>query len=233
MSQVRKSNNQVASNSKPEFTFSRSLFSPWRILPIRIKLSLIIATIVVFVLTAFSLIILQNQKVALMQRMNQVCRVLIESLAETAKGGLLLNEKEGVTEAVFRLKKTSIDGLQRVAILNRRAETVASFDVDGQEVKFTNAAELLRIPEFTVRERPLHFEYYYPITHQMRENSRIKDILLGVAFISFSKKSILLQIKNARNIAIGSAIFVTLVSIFFINLIVVLYLAPGVNSFGS
>ncbi|TDI99762.1 MAG: adenylate/guanylate cyclase domain-containing protein [Caldithrix sp.] len=219
MSQVRKSNNQVASNSKPEFTFSRSLFSPWRILPIRIKLSLIIATIVVFVLTAFSLIILQNQKVALMQRMNQVCRVLIESLAETAKGGLLLNEKEGVTEAVFRLKKTSIDGLQRVAILNRRAETVASFDVDGQEVKFTNAAELLRIPEFTVRERPLHFEYYYPITHQMRENSRIKDILLGVAFISFSKKSILLQIKNARNIAIGSAIFVTLVSIFFINLI--------------
>ncbi len=219
MSQVRKSNNQVASNSKPEFTFSRSLFSPWRILPIRIKLSLIIATIVVFVLTAFSLIILQNQKVALMQRMNQVCRVLIESLAETAKGGLLLNEKEGVTEAVFRLKKTSIDGLQRVAILNRRAETVASFDVDGQEVKFANAAELLRIPEFTVRERPLHFEYYYPITHQMRENSRIKDILLGVAFISFSKKSILLQIENARNIAIGSAIFVTLVSIFFINLI--------------
>lgn len=219
MSQVRKSNNQVASDSKPEFTFSRSLFSPWRILPIRIKLSLIIATIVVFVLTAFSLIILQNQKVALMQRMNQVCRVLIESLAETAKGGLLLNEKEGVTEAVFRLKNTSIDGLQRVAILNRRAETVASFDVDGQEVKFANAAELLRIPEFTVRERPLHFEYYYPITHQMRDNSGIKDILLGVAFISFSKKSILLQIENARNIAIGSAIFVTLVSIFFINLI--------------
>ena len=220
MSQARKSNNQVASDSaKPELTFSRSLFSPWRILPIRIKLSLIIASIVVFVLTAFSLIVLQNQKVALMQRMNQVCRVLIENLAETSKGDLLLDEKEGVTEAVFRLKKTSIDGLQRAAILNRRAETVASFDVDGQEVKFANAAELLKIPEFTVREMPLHFEYYYPITHQLRENNRIKNILLGVAFISFSKKSILLPIENARNIAISSAIFVTLVSIVFINLI--------------
>ena len=220
MSQARKSNNQVAFDSaKPELTFSRSLFSPWRILPIRIKLSLIIASIVVFVLTAFSLIVLQNQKVALMQRMNQVCRVLIESLAETSKGVLLLNEKEGVTEAVFRLKKTSIDGLQRAAILNRRAETVASFDIDGQEVEFANAAELLKIPEFIVREMPLHFEYYYPITHQLRENNRIKNILLGVAFISFSKKSILLPIENARNIAISSAIFVTLVSIVFINLI--------------
>ncbi len=86
-------------------------------------------------------------------------------------------------------------------------------------MKFANSAELLKIPEFTVREMPLHFEYYYPITHQLRENNRIKNILLGVAFISFSKKSILLPIENARNIAISSAIFVTLVSIVFINLI--------------
>jgi len=240
VSQVRQSNNQVVSHSaKPELTSNRSWFSPWRILPIRIKLSLIIAAIVVFVLSAFSLIILQNQKVALMKRMNQVCRVLIENLAETSKGDLLLDGKEGVTEAVFRLKKTSIDGLQRVAILNRGAEIVASFDVDGQEVKFANATELLKISKFTIREMPLHFEYYYPITHQLRENNRIKHILLGIAFISFSKKSILLPIKNARNIAIGSAIFVTLLSIVFINLIAgkmanqIQMLSDGARAVGS
>ena len=166
MSQAKQTNNLVAPNSaNPEVSSKsgRSWFSSWLILPIRIKLSLIIASIVVLVMSTFSLIVLQNQKVALMQRMNQVCKVLIQNLAETSKGDLLLDEKEGVTEAVFRLKKTSVDGLEKVAILNRRAETVASFARDGQEVKLANATELLKISEFTIREMPLHFEYYYPI----------------------------------------------------------------------
>jgi len=242
VSQAKQSNNPVGTNpAKPKVSSKsgRSWFSPWRILPIRIKLSLIIASIVVLVISAFSLIILQNQKVALMQRMNQVCRVLIQSLAETSKGDLLLDEKERVTEAVFRLKKTSVDGLEKAAILNRRAEPVASFDINGQEVKFANATELLKISKFTIIELPLHFEYYYPITHQLRENNRIKNILLGIAFISFSKKSILQPIENARNIAIGSAIFVTLLSIVFINLIArkmakqIQMLSDGARAVGS
>ncbi len=242
MSQAKQSNNLVGSNSvKAEVSSKswRSWFSPWRILPIRIKLSLIIASIVVLVMSTFSLIVLQNQKVALMQRMNQVCKVLIQNLAETSKGDLLLDKKERVTEAVFRLKKNSVDGLEKAAILNRYAEPVASFDLNGQEVKFANATELLKISKFTIKELPLHFEYYYPITHQIRENSRIKNILLGIAFISFSKESILQPIENARNIAIGSAIFVTLLSIVFINLIArkmakqIQMLSDGARAVGS
>ena len=160
MSQLKQSNNAIgskAANSEMHSKSDHSWSSPWRILPIRIKLSLIIASIVVLVLSAFSVIILHNQEVALMQRMNQVCGVLIKNLAETSKGDLLLDEKDGVTEAVFRLKKTSVDVLEKVAILNRRAETVASFARDGQEVKLANATELLKISEFTIKEMPLHF----------------------------------------------------------------------------
>lgn len=154
-----------------------------------------------------------------MQRMNQVCNVLIKNLAETAKGDLLLDQNNKVTEALFRLKSTHIEGLQSAAILDRRAEVVASFDLEGGKVEFANPTQFLKLMEFTVREKPLHFEYFYPITHQVRENNRIQDIVLGAAYISFSKKSILSPIHSARDIAIGSALLVTLLSILGINLI--------------
>ncbi|MFQ5639449.1 MAG: adenylate/guanylate cyclase domain-containing protein [bacterium] len=197
----------------------RSSIEIFKFLPIRFKLSLIIGAIVVIVMSVFSLFVLRNQKIALMNRMNQVCNVLIQNLAESVKEGLLLDKKEKVPEHVLRLKKTSIEGLKQVAILNRKAEIVAFFNNDGEKVLIDRPENLLKIRELTILEKPDTFEYYYPITTKLRENNTEKVILLGVAFISFSKSSILAPVERARDIAVGTAIVITLFSIIVINLI--------------
>lgn len=206
--------------------FHRVLSSIWsfcverfQFLPIRIKLSLIIGSVVVLVLTVFSLIILQSQRVALMKRMTQVCNVLIRNLSETAKGDLLLGKNDKVKETILRLKKTSIEGLKKVAIINHKGELIAAFDKDGEPVQFDNLADFMQFRKFTIVEKEQRFEYYNPIFTQLKENNEVKQIILGVAFISFSKKAILAPIHRARKIALASALFITLLAIFGINLL--------------
>jgi adenylate cyclase len=189
----------------------------FKFLPIRFKLSLIIGGIVVLVIAAFSLIVLQSQRIALMQRMTQVCNVLIQNLAESVKGDLLLGNNDKVTEAVWRLKNSSIEGLKQVAILNHKGKLVASFDRDGESITFEHAAEILKFTSLTTIEKQTRYEFYHPIMTQLQAGSELKPILLGVAFVSFSKRSILAPIEHARNIAIGSALFIILFSILGIN----------------
>ncbi len=189
----------------------------FKFLPIRFKLSLIIGGIVVLVMAVFSLIVLQSQRIALMQRMTQVCNVLIQNLAESVKGDLLLGNNDKVTEAVWRLKNSSIEGLKQVAILNHKGKLVASFDRDGETVTFDDAAAILKFTLLTTIEKHNRYEFYYPIMTKLQDGGEEKEILLGVAFVSFSKRSILAPIEHARNIAIGSALFIILFSIVGIN----------------
>jgi adenylate cyclase len=163
------------------------------------------------------LIVLQSQRIALMQRMTQVCNVLIQNLAESVKGDLLLGNNDKVTEAVWRLKNSSIEGLKQVAILNHKGKLVASFDRDGESITFEHAAEILKFTSLTTIEKQTRYEFYHPIMTQLQAGSELKPILLGVAFVSFSKRSILAPIEHARNIAIGSALFIILFSILGIN----------------
>ncbi len=188
----------------------------FKFLPIRFKLSLIIGTIVVAVLTVFSMIVLHSQKIALMNRMTQVCNVLIQNLAESVKGDMILGKEDNVVEYVLRIKKNGIEGLQQAAVLSRKAEVVASFDKSGKNVAIDNPEKLLGLRKFTVVEETERFNYYYPITTRKEENNQV---LLGVAYISFSKKAILSPIARARNVALGSALLITMLSIIGINLI--------------
>ncbi len=191
----------------------------FKFLPIRFKLSLIIGAIVVSVVTIFSLVILHSQKRALMNRMTQVCNVLVQNLAESVKGHLMEHDDYEVTEAVLRLKKTDIEGLRQVGVVNRRGEAVAAFSVDSSEIALPDVRRFVQTHALQVVEGETQFNYYYPILTQLKENGQPKDILLGVAFVSFSKQAILAPVERARDIALGSAALITLLSIVGINLI--------------
>jgi methyl-accepting chemotaxis protein len=177
----------------------------FKFLPIRFKLSLIIGTIVLIVVGIFSLMVLHSQKKALMKRMNQVTNVLIQNLAESVKGRLLLEGKEQILEYVVSLQTRGIEGLKQVAVLDRRGDIVASSARDGEEVVIQNTVEILKFDKLTVIEKRKTFEYYYPI--------ELRETLLGIAFISFSKKAILAPIERARDIAIGSALVIMVISV--------------------
>lgn len=209
MTLIRKILHGVQNITKQVWRRSVELF---RFLPIKFKLSLIIGAIVVVVVSAFSLLVLQNQRVVLMARMNQVGQVLLQNLSESVKGDLLLGKDEKVREAVFRLIKTDIAGLQRVAILNHKARAIAAFDHEGKEFVVAERGKWLKTRAFTVQERRERFEYALPIITHLKENNQTKNILLGVAIISFSKQAILSPIRHAQKIALGSAVMIILLS---------------------
>ncbi|MCG8607650.1 HAMP domain-containing protein [bacterium] len=154
-----------------------------------------------------------------MTRMTQVCNVLIQNLAESVKGNLLSGKYEKVTEEVYKLRKTSIEGLTQVAILNHKGDLVESFDKGGEEVVLANTKELLNLTGFLRRETSTRFEFYYPVKSELQEEGQTRDIVVGVAFVSFSKRAILGPIEQARNIALGSAIVIVLLSILGIYII--------------
>ncbi len=199
--------------------FSRNAHSSFveyfQFLPIRFKLGLLIVSIVMSVLIVFSIVVIHSQKTALMQRMTQVCNVLIRNLSESVKGDLLFDQDEQVIEQVLRLKNTSIEGLRKVAVINRNAEVVAGFDAEGDVVEIPNPKDLLKYRELTVVEFEHSFNYYHPIVTELKG----KDIVLGVAFVSFSKQAILAPITKARRLALAFASLITAIAIIGINVI--------------
>jgi len=187
--------------------------------PIRYKLSLIIGAIVLLVMTAFTLIVLRNQQMALKNRTTQMCYFLVQNLAESVKGDLLLAKSEKVREAVFRLQNNTIEGLEQVSIFNHKGEVIADYFKSGERIANLNAAQILNLKKFTTIERPHYLDFYYPIDSELKENDLVKQVRLGAAYLGFSKNLILTPLVHARNIAIGSALFIILFSSVGIHLI--------------
>ncbi len=195
------------------WTFVVELF---RFLPIRLKLSLIIGSIVVLVLTMLSLIVIQTQESAVLKRMNEVSDALIRNLAETVKGDLLLGKDDNIKEAVLRLNNTNIEGLKKVAVVNHQGQVVAGIDRGGEQFEIQDPQSFLQYRSFTIVDGGRRFEYYYPIVHEANEEV---PILLGVAFISFSKRVVLAPVRLARNIALASAALIIFFAFIGINMI--------------
>ncbi len=189
-------------------------------LPIRLKLSLIIGGIVIIVLMVFSLIVFQTLQRNVMLRLNQVCEVLIENLSESVYGDLIDGKNAKVIETVIRIKKTDIEGLKQVAIVNSDAQLVAALDTESGEVIIEDLEERLKYKELEKFEKSDQYEFYYPIiVPELEEGISVRDITLGVIFISFSKEKTLARLKQARNIALGSAFIITLLSVICIYII--------------
>lgn len=188
----------------------------YRSLPIRFKLGIIIVLIVMTVLGVFSVAMLHSQRTALIERMNQVCNVLIRNLAESVKGDLMLQNKDAVTEKVLRLKNTGIVGLEKAAILDRKGLVVAGFEVDSDAAEVKEARYYLNKSEFGVVELKKSYLYVNPISTTLDN----KGIVLGVALVSFSKEIIWEPIAKASRIALTLAIVVIAFAIVGINLIV-------------
>jgi class 3 adenylate cyclase len=113
----------------------------------------------------------------------------------------------------MRLKKKNIEGLLKIAIVDRKGETIAAFDQDDKTFILESLGEMSDQKIFQVFEKPDAFEYYYRIVTQSSEPGIRKDILLGTAFVSFSKEVVLAPVHRARQMAIGSAMLILAVAV--------------------
>ncbi len=225
MSQKRTNKNTIT----PQSATSGLAVSAWnrgvarfQYLPIRLKLMVIIGTIVVSVIFSFSLFVIKNQEDTLMDRMDQVCKVLIETLSDAAKDGLLLKKTEQIPEAVHTLKNNAIQGLNKVAIISSNPRRVIGVDADGEFIPEDSAAVYFQFLEsnvFRKSETKTEFIFSKPIIQKSRKNDRLESVKLGVAYISFVKEDILAPTIRARKIAVVATIVIVIFALIFINLI--------------
>jgi len=120
---------------------------------------------------------------------------------------------------VYRLQKNTIDGLLQVAVINHKGDVIAEYYKNNEAISVLNAAQILELKKFTTIERAEYLDFYYPIASELKENNQVKHVILGAAYLRFSKELILTPLVHARNIAIGSALFIILFSSVGIHLI--------------
>lgn len=182
----------------------------FKFLPIRFKLSLIIGSIVIIVVMVFSLILLQRQKSALRSRMIEVSEILVKNFAEPLKDDLLLGKHDNVQVAVNKLKNSHVEGLQQIHVVNHRGKLAATTNTHLSQ---KNVLDIIQFQERDFIEKPSLFEFYYPLYMPVDQGPAKNNKFLGTVYVSFSKNAILAPFRQARDIAFGSALLVTFLSI--------------------
>jgi class 3 adenylate cyclase len=198
----------------------------YHLFPIRLKLIIILTSLVLGVALALSLFVLQHEKRMLFNRLDEFCQFSVKTLSNTIGGDLLVKFDAQILEAVDRMQKSGIKGLIgiRVIDLNRLDLTrqgkivVATNDPNYALMDTTNRirdeqlAEIMNLTHFHIEETMDTYNYYYPIV--------IAQIQIGVVKFIFSKKVILKPIADAQNVFIlASAIIVllTIIGIYFLS----------------
>jgi class 3 adenylate cyclase len=194
--------------------------------PIRLKLIIILTSLVLGVALALSLFVLQHEKRMLFNRLDEFCQFSVKTLSNTIGGDLLVKSDAQILEAVDRMQKSGISGLIGIRIidLNRLDLTrqgkivVATNDPNyalmdtANRIRDEQLAEIMNLTRFQIEETTDTYDYYYPIV--------IAKIQIGVVKFIFSKKVILKPIADAQNVFIlASAIIVllTIIGIYFLS----------------
>lgn len=181
--------------------------------------------VVIFVIITMSLIVLQTEKKLLRERLDQLCNVSVKIMSASIKDYLLIDEEGGITaeavitEAIMRIKRLEISGLNDIWVLNRSGEMLAySSLVKDSDSPFIseNNNQLLQLTTAQTIETDDNYEYYYPIFIRRSGGNGEENILLGVVGLRFSKDVIFAPIKNAQKIIITVMLIIILFTILLI-----------------
>ena len=197
------------------WTRSKDLFISF---PIKRKLSIIIALIVITVIFVLSLIFQQTEKQLLQSKLEEICNLSVQYLSYVIREDLLLEKFDRIKEAVLRIKSQNIKGLDYAWVINRQGVCIAHTDLkltQGDQPFFSDDEKksLLNLKIPMVKEQETHYDYYHPIFEVKKSGGEQTNIFLGVAGIGFSKDVLLNPIREAQKIIYTIALLVTLLSV--------------------
>ncbi|MBN2091280.1 HAMP domain-containing protein [candidate division KSB1 bacterium] len=197
----------------------RRLKTYFHFFPIRLKLIIILTSLVLGVALALSLFVLQHEKRMLFNRLDEFCQFSVKTLSNTIGGDLLVKSDAQILEAVDRMQKSGIKGLIGIRVidlnrldLSRQGKIVVATN-DPNYAPVDTAAwihdeqltEIMNLTHFQTKESPETYDYYYPIV--------IAQIQIGVVKFIFSKKVILKPIADAQYVFILVSAIIVLLSI--------------------
>ncbi len=190
-------------------------------LEIKFKLSIIIILLVIALLVVFSMLILQSAKGVIAEATNNTCKVLLQNLSRSVQDPLLLSVNDPlmfpeIQRQVLTLKRSEYPGLEYAFVIDRNGFVIAHSDAteSRRSIPPSEMAELLNLERVEMRETDRSILYYYPIRALKKDEQR--QIPLGVAGLSFSKKELARPIGKTKNLIFTTAALVIIISVWII-----------------
>lgn len=190
---------------------TQMLRSTLKNMTLRLKLILILTSLVLIVVSTLSTFVLQYGQKMLLTRLDELCTVTIKSLSKSISGDLLLNEIAPVSEIVFRTQKQGITGLRSIRVIDRDGRAVVSAPLQ------TQVDSLLQVPDYTtisdlqqlkILETDDYYGYYYPIFH-----GELSGVRIGTVEFLFSKQQVLRPIAHMKRYIVLVTVLIGLISI--------------------
>ena len=188
-------------------------------LEIKLKLSIIMALVVVAVVISFSVPILIRQKNIITQQVSETGRVIAVQMSQNVKEPLLCKVTQGcssdrsVREELEKLMQTHVKGLVYAFTFDISGDLIAKPDSFLQylEAKREQFAGFVATNQSIMKETKSYIEYFQPV--QVRKATENRKISLGVVGVGFSKKAIQGPINKTRNIILTTAFLIIIISV--------------------
>jgi len=190
---------------------------------IKLKLSVIIALLIIGTIVMMNLIIMPAQEKSISEKAVDVCTVLALSISATAVDTLLTGQNILLNDIVRGLRKQKIDGLEEIAIVFKKKYFVNSIKKKSRKRVPKKLYKRLRIiksktvvrNEITYRkvngEKIEAFEFIKTIVYLKKR--------IGITRIIYDKNAIRKEVDHIKELTLNTAIIVVLISFIFVYIV--------------
>ena len=209
------------------FSLLSNLATNYSRFQIRIKFSILITLILLVVIFVLSFSILEGEKFALKERVNEVCRLSVQNLSGVARDNLLLEVMVPIQELINSMMRMEIEGLKYAFVVNRQGVAVAHSDVQkiGRNFPQYIQEDLIEKNDRAI-EKENYFEYIEPF-YAIKQTGKepLQKVLVGVAVVGFSRADIYRPIRKAKRF-----IYLITIAVIGLSAIGVYFVARGMSA---
>ncbi|MCK5737602.1 adenylate/guanylate cyclase domain-containing protein [bacterium] len=178
---------------------------------IRLKLNLILISMVLVVTLIMSIFVLQHERKLLLDRHKLLCQLSLTNLSNSIAGHLLDNDRAEILEAIFRIENLNFSGLASARVILRNGESIPPNSGISYPNQSKPASDLTWLNQLTVMELKTtdrEFQYYYPV-RVMRQGTPVQLAAIEFRFI---KAQVLRPIAEAQQVILLVTILIILLS---------------------
>ncbi len=189
-------------------------------LEIKLKLSIIIAMIVIVVISFFSVPVLIRQKNILIRQVSETGRVVAGQVSQNVKDILLCkvtgqecDPDRTVQEELEKLMRTRVAGLTYAFAVDITGDIIVKPDsfINYLKPNRENLQKIASLEKPARGENKYYIEYFQPV--QVLKEGENRRITIGVVGVGFSKKEIQGPINETKNLILTTAALVIIISV--------------------
>lgn len=185
---------------------------------LRSKFALLIGFIIFVVVLLLSMAVLEAEKHALRQKVEEICKLSVQSLSSVAKDNLLIQNYAPIQDVIKNMVQLDLEGFESAFVLNREALVVAHSDPSRlyQEnngyVNYLSSKDTLRVIEHEQRS-----QYIQTITVNAERNGGSELVNIGLVEVNYSHEMIRSALGESKKVVFWITAGVLVLSFFLVN----------------